>query len=305
MRHDLSFLYGFVTNAPRIVTNEDGSYQYGMVYISVIRGKRDVGDNLHYIKVDSPLIMTQEPEICKKMETLKEGDIVYIKGVIACKNINKTSFCSNEECKEKNVVAGSLVYVNPLYLDLRGHEDSKEKCIQHLQEHQEISNEAYVLGTLCRDPKKINTKNSLVVTQYQIALNRKYRIRTDPPEIKSDYPWVKSYGENAVEDRKRLHVGSVVFIDGYLQARTVHRKTICPHCGKPYIWNDKAMEIVPYETEYMPGTFYTDEEIEANEAKKLEDIKKSIFFDPNATAEAAEKYGEYDQIDENMSEDDD
>ena len=79
-----------------------------------------------------------------------------------------------------------------------------EEALQYLSTVREISNQDYILGTLCRDPKKISPKEGLIVTQYQIALNRKYFIRSDPPSIKTDYPWVKSYGENAISDRKKL-----------------------------------------------------------------------------------------------------
>ena len=187
-------------------------------------------------------------------------------------------------------------------------------------------------------------------------MNRKFRIQTDPPEIKTDYPWVKSYGENAKEDKNRLRVGSEVYIDGCLQARSVQRHAFCGQacdekgkvlfyeggepvmilenvdeavasktckgkimiaseyarmvqakdeygnpmfhenkepvmrqktenvvvrgrktqflvfeknglpvnagCGKEYIWKDRAMEIVPYATEYLYN-YRDDDEVEA------------------------------------------
>ena len=145
----------------------------------------------------------------------------------------------------------------------------------------------------------MKVKDGLIITQYQVALNRKFRIKTDPADLMTDFPWVKSYGDNAVEDKKRLHVGSEIFIDGCLQARSVNRHAICGQqydeagkplfyengtpvlredengdligCGEKYDWKDRALEMVPYEVEYIANV-YTDEEIEENEKERRNQI---------------------------------
>lgn len=284
-RHNIVFLYAQVIKKPIIHYDDEGNFTYGMIYVNVVRGLRDAGDKVKYLKTDHPLLMTKEPQLLDIMKDWEENDIVSVKGTIASKNIKKTSYCSNEECKDengnptRNSVDGSLLYVNPIFVEKIGHCETKDECMELLANHREISNQVYVVGTLCREPKKIKTKAGLVITQYQVALNRKYKIRTDDPEIKSDYPWVKSYGENAIEDKMRLHTGSVVFIDGFLQARKVKRQVCCERCGKPYGWEDKAMEIVPYEVEYMPGTFYSNEDLEEMHNEKIESIKSRLFSD--------------------------
>ena len=118
----------------------------------------------------------------------------------------------------------------------------------------------------------------MIVTQYQIAMNRKYRIRTDPPEIKTDYPWIKAYGDTAEDNWRRLHVGSEIYFDGYLQARNVQRHTKCQGCGNLIEWKDRAIEIVPYENaiEYI-GEYYSDEEIEQRENERLRQAREAIF----------------------------
>lgn len=116
----------------------------------------------------------------------------------------------------------------------------------------------------------------MVVTQYQIALNRNYIITDDPPELRADYPWVRSYGKDASEDKKRLRKDSIVFIDGYIQTRNVNRHSNCAGCNAKYDWADKSMEIVPYDTEYIRN-YNTDEEIEKAEKERLEQIKRDIF----------------------------
>ena len=295
-RENLVFLTGSVAGTPRVAKNGE-DYIYAMAYVNVARGLREVGDYRKYMKCDNPIIMTRDPDWMKEIGTWKEHDIVHIKGMIACRKIKKTSFCSH--CRTKNQFPGALVYINPIFCEKICHLENDEECLQYLAAHREISNQVFVFGTLCRDPKKMRVKDGLIVTQYQVALNRKYRIKTDPPELKTDYPWVKSYGKNAEEDMKRLHTGSEVFIDGCLQARSVNRHAVCGQaydeygkplffdngmpvmrvdeegnligCGEKYDWKDRALEMVPYETEYISDV-YTDEEIEETEKKKIAQV---------------------------------
>lgn len=273
-RHNLVFLYGCVLKKPTIVTDDDGNLIYGMGFITVIRGSRKIEDNRDKTRTDSPIVLSLEPSIVKEMSLWDKGDIVEIKGTIATKNIKKTSECPN--CNAKNKNDGLQVYVNPFFIKKRAHCGNKEEAMKLLQENKEISNQVFVFGTLVRDPKKITPKLGLFVTQYMIALNRKYRIRTDDPNIKTDYPWVKNYGERALEDKKRLHVGSEVYIDGCLQARSVNRHCICENCGSKYDWKDRALEIVPYSTEYI-GEFYSDEEIKENEHRQYEQLRAAVL----------------------------
>lgn len=281
-RHNITILYGVILKDPIIQKDADGNALYGLCYINVVRSLREVGDGLKTVQTAHPPIMTREPAILAVMEQLKAHDMVLIKGSIASKSIKKSSFCKNEACHTKVSVDGTLVYVNPIYMEKIKHCETNEEILNDLLAHREISNIVYVLGTLCRDPKKIRPSNGMIVTQYQIALNRKFRIRTDPPEIKADYPWVKSYGENAKEDKARLHTGSIVFIDGFLQARNVQRHAVCPVCNQKYDWIDNAMEIVPYETEYMPGTFYSDEDIAEMNKKQSAQARNDIFGDDDS-----------------------
>lgn len=296
-RENIVFLLGSVAKEPKIVKNGD-EYVYGMAYVNVGRGTREVGDKRDYMKCDNPIIMTRDSQWVKEMETWHENDIVEIKGVIASKKIKKASFCPH--CNTKNVNPGALVYVNPIFAEKRCHLDSAQECLQYIAAHREISNQIFVFGRLCGEPKKLTSKNGLTVTQYQIALNRKFRIKSDSPDIKTDYPWVKSYGKNAMEDKRHLHVGSEVYVDGCLQARSVLRHCVCGQvyddknkpmkdekgnpvinseagCGKRYDWEDRALELVPYDVEYI-SDYYTDEDIEnMEEEKRIKKLQKMGF----------------------------
>lgn len=277
-RHNLAFLYGAVVKKPRILKNGSGEPQMALAFLNIVRGIRDVGDRNKLLRVDRPTIMTLEPEMIERMETWDVGDIIEIKGTLAVKRVKKSSTC--DKCQHQNTFPGVLVYVNPFFMRRRYHCDDDEAALKYLTDNREVSNQIFVIGTLVRDPKRIIPKNGLIVTQYQIAINRKFRIRTDNPTVKTDYPWVKSYGKNAQEDWERLSVGSEVYIDGCLQARGVMRHAVCEQCGESYDWKDQAMEIVPYATEYLNG-YRNDAEVEHLREERAEQIRNSILMNVN------------------------
>ena len=273
-RQNLAFLLGAVMKEPVIqVDDATGEPVYGICFVRVVRGFRETGDHKK-MKSDHPVIMSREPAILREMSTWRANDIVHIKGVIAAKAIEKGSYCRH--CGQKNRFEGTLVYINPVYARMECHLDTEDECFQFLTKNREVSNQVYLFGTVMAQPKKLKPKEGLTVTQYPVAINRKYRIRTDPPEIKTDVPWVKSYGENATHDAERLHTGSQIFIDGCLQARNVSRRNSCTSCGEKYDWRDRAMEVVPYEVEYI-ANFYSDDEVLARKTESLAERSRAIL----------------------------
>lgn len=278
-RQNTVFLLGQVYKEPKLKAAEDGGYAYAMCYVDVVRSPRNVEDGSSYARHDIPVIITKTPVIATEMSNWKKHDIVLIKGVFTTRNINKTSHCPH--CAETghdqaNVSAGTLAYIEPIFAEKIAEMGSDEEAAKYLAKHKEISNQIYFIGNLTRDPKKIKTEKGVVLTQYQIAANRKFRAKTDLPENRTDYPWVKTYGEHAEEDRNHLHCGSGVFVDGAIQARAVKRTMKCPVCGEFYSWKDKTMEIVAYATEYL-SNFYTDEEIASMRNAKLKDSLAKIY----------------------------
>ena len=225
--------------------------------------------------------MAKEKAMLEKFRTLEVNDIIFIKGVITSTKMKKKSFCTcidpETNNPTENLSLGNLLYVTPLYINkVKSYGEDEASAIQDVIENREISNQAYVIGTLIQDPKLWTTKKGTQITQYPIAINRKFLIRSDDPSIKTDWPVVKSYGEQARNDKVFLQYQANVFIDGFLQARAVTRKTKCKCCGKIYEWTDHAMEIIPYAVEYLTGQ-KTTEEIEEEHRKSIEDLKQELF----------------------------
>lgn len=274
-RLNIVHLKGVLLTAPITITRKTDGKKFLRSNLLVSRGVREVENDLNgRFMTDKPYIMTTDERVIAQMENLQAYDIVSVKGVLTTKKVPKISICP--ECGIQNKVDGILTFLTPIFAEKTGEVKDDDDAIRYLNSIRQISNEVNIFGRLTRDPKKISPKTGLVVTQYQIALNRNYIITDDPPELRADYPWVRSYGKDASEDKKRLRKDSIVFIDGYIQTRNVNRHSNCVGCNAKYDWADKSMEIVPYDTEYIRN-YNTDEEIEKAEKERLEQIKRDIF----------------------------
>ena len=275
-RLNIVHMQGVLAADPTIVPNGEKS-RVARASIVVSRDKsRKIENGVKHLMTDRPYIITAEDEVVDQIDKTKQYDIVLVKGVLSTRKVPKTSYCA--ECGEKNRVEGILTYITPICVEKIGHVKDDDEMIAYLSRKvvYQKSNEVLAFGRLTRDPKKVSPKSGLVVTQYQIALNRKYIIRDDPPEVRADYPWVKSYGSAAEEDRFRLHKDSIVYLDAYLQTRNVNKHQTCVKCGKVYDWTDRAMEIVPYDTEYVLR-YHSDEEIEQIKKDRSAQAWRDVF----------------------------
>lgn len=291
-KHNLVLLNGQVLRKPKLIPNKNtGEIETAMCPIWVIRGVRDFGNNIDHVKHDAPIIMTRNPELIKIMETWEVGDMVEVKGSLTTKDVIKGFVCKH--CGQKQKKKGSLVYINPIFLEVHEKRLTPEQGLQKLKERCEISNQVTLIGAVCREPQLYTTEKGLAITTYQMAVRRKYRIATDSTETKTDFPWVKSYGNIAKNDAASIKKGTYIFIDGMLQTREFDRSYICqnPECGKENHFTDFAMEIVPFATEYLRD-YYTQEEILAREKEQNALAVKSVFnedaIDENRPLDAPE-----------------
>ena len=274
-RHNYVFLYGIVTKYPKIITDVFCYFLRGHCMLTTVRGERSVDDDtMGNFKYDCPIILTKNEQLIYEMSTWHENDMVEVKGTISTKDIKRTTTCKH--CGHQNSKLGVLLYITPIYTSAIERNLTKEQCFELLRKKCEISNECIVAGNVCNDPQFYKHPNGLCQTQYQIALNRKFRVKEDPPEIKTDFPWVKSQGTGAESDAKFLMKGSSVLIDGMIQTREFMQKTVCEECGQEYEWPDQAMEIVPYCTEYLLNC-RSAEEIETMEQAEGDDIFEKLF----------------------------
>lgn len=249
--HNEIILNAWVSSDPKVVTDDEGAVIRASCPLVSLRGLRSHGDKFRHLQLDTILLSSQKPEDAKMIGSLVKGDIIEVKGVISSKNVMKVRRC--KECGDKIATPGTIMYVQPIYMEKREGKVPEDVFPKILKKRGEISNHVISIGTLCRDPEINFTMESVPITQYPLAIDRKYRIKEDPVDERTDYIWVKSFGKQADKDFQTLKVGASVFIDGALQTRDVEREEHCEKCGCHFIWRDTAVEIVPYEIEYLQG----------------------------------------------------
>lgn len=300
---NMAHLYGRVAKPPTIKCSADGEMSYGILYVDVVRSLRPVDDGTNFTKHDLIMVLSREKEILDQYRDLTKNTVVLIKGVITSRQTQKPSVCPH--CKDengnpvRNSRPGNMIYITPIFLRKieEYEEDEEQEAVEDVIRNQEISNQAYMYCTVLTQPKRIRTKKGIDLTQYRVAINRKFTIRTDDVERRTDYPVVKSYGEQALDDFMYINQGTTLLIDGFLQGRKVTRKIKCEHCGQIYEYKDYSMEIIPYDTEYLVD-YRTREEVEEENKMKVEDLKQRLFemaSHPDKKNEPAEEENDEDE----------
>ena len=272
-RENFALLHGQVRSEPKITIGKDGSIIKAMFSMRVLRrpttNNEIIGGRL---QIDCPVIYTKNQELAMQIQELKVGDMVDIRGVISSRECRKSTFCP--ECENKNIIEGNIVYITPIYLCKRENED-EAGGLALLKERSEVSNLVNVIGNLCREPSYYVDGNGKKYAQYQLAVNRRFRIKEDMEDVKTDYPWVKTFGNQAYADSQCLHTGSSVYISGALQTRDIQRNCRCEACGHVYTWTDAAAEIVPYYIGYLancdvPNTEDEEGDVNGEETQRSE-----------------------------------
>ena len=284
-KHNYVLLYGQVTRNPTIFKNEQtGEFVRGMCPLTVIRGIRSADINTQQVKYDNPIVMSGNPDQIALMANWRVGDMVVVKGTVTTKNVLKSKSC--DHCKEKNHKNGTIVFVSPIYSDVRERNMSLEQGAELLKKNHEVSNIVFVIGNLCNDPQVYQTAKGSLLATYELAISRKFRVQDDTIDSRTDYPWVKSYGMIANADAKALHKGSLVYVDGFLQTRKIEKNHVCEYCGETFKWPDSSMEIVPYSTEYLRN-YHTPEEIAKREEEEYKLAVNKIFSEADIIYESA------------------
>lgn len=250
-RENLVILHGQILSKPRVYLTDSGEIAKGTVSMLVIRrpiGSSGWSNNIYY---DCPILLSRNEGIIRVMQTLSVNDMVDVKGVLSTREVRKSSQCPH--CNEKNIADGILTYITPLFIKKCDTVANQTEAYKVLKERSEISNMVNVIGYVCKEPDYYEDAEGKSYAQYPLAVNRRYHIKEDADDKRTDYPWVKTYGLQALKDSEALHVGSSVYINGALQSREIKRVTQCEHCGNEYEWQDNVTEIVPYYIGYLSG----------------------------------------------------
>lgn len=261
--------YGQVMQDPQLKINKNSEIVQGRIVLKVIRRFVDESKRLEF---STPMVVTGNPIMATQMTRLKKGDMCYMKGVVTTVNVTRTWIC---ECGCSNQPVGTYTMITPLFIEKtedipKLYETSKDKdqlieseCIKSLKSHNEISNTVHIIGTVCNKQPYYENGNASVFN-FQVAVNRRFRLIDGDPDVRTDYPWVRVFGDAAKEASQVLDINSTVFIDGSLFTKMVSKKTACEKCGKDHFIKELVSEIHPYSIEYLhncklPEKAYTDD----------------------------------------------
>lgn len=274
--HNQARIVGYLLEDPVIQGNERSR----TVIFKVRTTHRETENPYHYRVFEDILVYYDDNTLdgfMHRVVELKAFDLVDIKGVFNVMLINKPSICP--ECNCQNVKRrATSTFIYPISLMKRGNlkcdsEYRESLPGEILQKHfKEISNQVLIIGTVLADPETTGTTAS-PACRYPLGVDRKYYIRTQG-EITADYPWVYSYGKQAVYDSEHLKKGSVILVDAYLRNRQVKNNMTCVMCGKNYTFDDVAMEFIPYSVEYL-SNFYTDADIVERKESEMQAAARS------------------------------
>ncbi len=250
-KENLALQHGFVQGKPRIYQDNDGNPIRAMFCVEVMRRPSDNAGYNERKRFDCPVYITDNQEIIKKVAELEPLDVVDIKAVVTTMQVKKYPKACPECGYDDYELQGQYGYLTPLSVRKCGHVETQKEGVEMLGENREYSNLVLCIGTVCLDPRLYTDEAGKCVCQYPLAVNRKYRISMDDPESKTDWPWVKTYGEQARLDSEILKEGATVYVNGSYQVRKITRTVTCPNCGKTYQFPDSVSEIRPYSVEYL------------------------------------------------------
>lgn len=299
-RGNMVYMMGKITNKPIIKLDKDGT-EFISGRFSLLTARRsklnEKGNLSGVVRSDEQIVISRNPYIIeKKIATLEENDLVIIKGSLSTREVNKKVRCP--WCGKINSQSvGVLVYIDPVtIIKIKSFKNETEEEINRfLVENTEISNYAMFFGTLVRPPRYApdfggNNKETTI----QIAINRKRLIVEDGPDKRTDYPYVKAFGQKAEEYARVLHTNSEIYIEGAIQTREVILERSCfePDCLKDFKVESTAVEIVPYSIEYI-------DDVDTDILKELNDEETSL------EDEDFEESDENEEYDDDNNEDDD
>lgn len=270
-KHNQIHLFGQVADeVKKTVTGNKLRYFFVMNVMRKSRGGKD-----ETVAFDCPMIMVGEDDesIVAKVEALSKGDIIDVKGFITSRNIKKIRKCTH--CGREFSSIGTMMFITPVNINIYQKQVPENIANDIMKANVYVSNEALLIGNVTAPPHFYKEGNYRNMT-FQIGVNRKFYIKDDNPQTKSDYVFVNSYGETADKDNKFLKTSTLVLVDGSIITKKFEREEKCPNCNMSTKWKDWTMEITSYANEYLAG-MVSDEEQAAADAEKAKAMRDEIF----------------------------
>lgn len=250
-------LRGQLKDKISLVKNKDGEIVSALFPMRVVR--RSIYDRAGALapRYDTPFVSTNDPEIIRRITDEKYGlqpnDAIEVKGIFRSQRGVRKLICPH--CGKPVQVPVEIQTVYPTFIDALHSFDSSRACNDYLIRCAEVSNIAKVLGRVCTPTDAIfigETEQGEIYARYQLAVNRKLYIPgSENADDHTDYPWVYSYGDIAVEDAHTLQQGTLVYMDGFLRTKVYPHQVVCDECGGEFTFDHQRATLSPYSMEYL------------------------------------------------------
>ena len=243
MRENYCMLFGYVSKDPEINFELDDSgnkiYRAGILEIMTCRDrplqglntdkankidktdKADTEDQkIVNFRWDYITVFSRNSEVIKRDFTeLKKGDLVRVKGSLSTREVVRKYIC--RECRYMNEYPGIILYVDPLNVHRVSENVSEEDAVLILQDARKYSNIVRLAGFVTMEPRFHESESDELrdILEFSIAGNRIRKILEDEDTRRTDYPWIKLYGDMARDNLGIFSRGSEIYIKGALQKR--------------------------------------------------------------------------------------
>ena len=167
MRENTAYLYGQLTRDPICYKNPSTQELLsGQITIKTARRTNATGELFvkGRLRIDFITIYSRNEKLIREQfMSLRQGDIVLVKGSLSTQETEKKFICKkcgHEMIKHEAVV----IYIDPLHIKKFASGLSTEEGLKEIENNIEISNEIMITGTLCREPAyyKENGKEELL-----------------------------------------------------------------------------------------------------------------------------------------------
>ena len=256
------YMMGVIQDDPVIKVTNTGEYVVSQLKIlTARRSYQNEKQNLAgVVRSDIQQIITRSSYVIDKfILDLEVGDLVLVKGTLSTRDIIKKIRCPYCGDLDESSI-GVKVYIDPIcILKVRSVKDCSEQEITDLLvTYAELSNYATFFATLVKEPRYGPDYGSpRRELGCHAALNRKRYITEDGPDKKTDYPYIRMFGQMAENCNKVLHTGSEIYLESAIETREVELEKRCPSCGETFYLKNVAVEIVPYSVEFTENVDVT------------------------------------------------
>lgn len=133
-------------------------------------------------------------------------------------------------------------------------------------------NRAILVGRLGRNPETRYTSGGQAVCNFTLATDETYRDRNGERQKRTEWHRIVVWGKQAEISQKYLHKGSLIFVEGRIQARQWDDREGQKHTSVEIVVNNFRM--LGSKTETSPAAAG-----EADEARATEDLPTSEISD--------------------------